>query len=82
MTDTLITIEYTDKYKSKYRYGKLYPIGITRGSNIETKLKSDKWEILERKDHITVMNDNRLDRDYGFTQKYKHKVDLMKLSGV
>ena len=65
--------QYTDYYISKYRYGKLYPRGIEHGTNIYNKLKCDEWILEDRKDHIKEMNDNRMDRNYGFTEKYIHK---------
>lgn len=65
--------QYTDNFTSKYRYGKLYPKGIPYGTNIHNKLKSDDWELENRENHIKEMNDNRMDRNYGFTDKYIHK---------
>ncbi|MGD9655016.1 MAG: hypothetical protein AB7U44_07455 [Sulfuricurvum sp.] len=65
--------KYTDNYTSKYRYGRLYSKGIPHGKNIYDKLKSDEWELKTRDNHIKEMNDNRMDRNYGFTDIYTHK---------
>lgn len=66
-------LKFTDTFTSKYRYGKLYPKGIPFGTNIHNKLKTDNWKLENRKDHIAKMNDNRMDRNYGFTDSYIHK---------
>lgn len=67
-------LKFTDTFTSKYRYGELYPKGIPLGTKIHNKLKSANWELENRKDHIAEMNDNRMDRNYGFTDSYRHKV--------
>ena len=66
-------LKYVDTFTSKYRYGKLYPKGIPFGTNIHNKLKNESWELENRKNHIVEKNDNRMDRNYGFTDKYVHK---------
>lgn len=66
-------LKYTDYFTSKYRYGKLYPKGIPYGTKIHDKLKkSNGWKLEIRKNHIAEMNDNRMDRNYGFSDNYTY----------
>lgn len=67
-------LKYTDYFTSKYRYGTLYPKGIQQGTNIHNKLeKSDDWKLKSRENHISEKNDNRMDRNYGFSNSYTYK---------
>jgi len=66
-------LKYTDYFTSKSRYGKLYPKGITFGTDIHTELKGVNWVLKNKTRHIEEKNDNRADRDYGFTDIYLHK---------
>ena len=67
-------LKFRDTFTSKYRYGKLYPKGTPFGTIIHNKLQSADWELENRKDHIAEMNDNRMDRNYGFTDNYRYKI--------
>ena len=67
-------LKYTDYFTSKYRYGTLYPKGTPYGTRIHDKLeKSKDWKLENRENHITEMNDNRMDRNYGFSDNYIYK---------
>jgi len=67
-------LKYTDYFTSKSRYGKLYPKGITVGTDIHNRLKTDNnWKLKNTERHIEEKNDNRSDRDFGFTDSYIHK---------
>lgn len=67
-------LKYTDYFTSKYRYGTLYPKGVPFGTKIHDKLeKGNDWELENRKNNITEMNDNRMDRNYGFDDSFIHK---------
>lgn len=68
----MILIRYTDRYASKYRYSKKYPIGIPHGLNLHQKfVNSDLWEQVNFASRMDMKNDNRLDvfRGNNFTFK-------------
>jgi hypothetical protein len=67
-------LEYKDRFTNEYRYGKLSPKGITFGTDIHNRLKTDNnWKLKNTERHIEEKNDNRSDRDFGFTDSYIHK---------
>lgn len=67
-------LKCTDYFTSKYRYGTLYPKGVSHGTNIHDKLeKSDDWKLENRENHIEKKNDNRIDRNHGFSDNYTYK---------
>ena len=67
-------LEYTDYFTSEYRYGTLYPKGIPYGTIIHDKLeKSEDWKLENRENNIEEKNDNRMDRNYGFSANYIYK---------
>lgn len=67
------SISFTDTYASKYRYGNRYPTGINYGEKICKYLDSNEWVKESIKMNISEMNDNRMDRFYGFNSTYEHK---------
>ncbi len=57
---------FTDRYKSKYRYSQKYPVGITGGLNFLKKFtNSPKWKNVESKKNIHEHNSNRMDQFLG-----------------
>ena len=71
----MIRRELTDKYQSKYRHSKKYPIGIPNGENLYKSFKnSEKWESITEESRLSRHGDNRLDQFLGKNFVFKNVV--------
>jgi hypothetical protein len=69
----MIKVEFIDKYASKYRHSKKYPIGIPSGENLYRKFKSSEaWALDSEEKRIIENNDNRLDNFLGKSFIFKN----------